>query len=211
VYNSYGSLVRTITQGIEHPTQLAFDSDGELYVSNLGGPVTMYAAGGTNKTGSISQITGSTAILLDPSDDVYVANCNYRCKHGLVYEFGPEGKPLIRKISNGIRNPYALALDGSGNLFVADANVSNNIRCYVSAYAQGSSSPYETITDGVFDAHGVGFDPAGNLYIANYRSMCAGNRPSGRGSVTVYPPGQAQPSHKLTRNINRPQSLLFGI
>jgi sugar lactone lactonase YvrE len=211
VYGPNGSLIRAITNGIEHPSQLVFDSNDNLYVANLGGPVTIYAAGGTNETGSIPQIAGSNAITVDPSGDVYVANCNFRCKHGLVYEFGPLGKPLIRKISDGIRNPYALALDTSGNLFVADANVNNNVRCYVSAYAQGSTSPFETITDGVFDAHGVGFDPSGNLYIANYKSSCAGNRPSGRGSVTVYPPGKTQYTHKLTRDISRPESLLFGL
>jgi sugar lactone lactonase YvrE len=211
VYNQSGVLIRAITNGIQHPTQMAFDSQGNLYVSNLGGPVTIYANGGTQLTGSISQVTGSTAIELDSSDDVYVANCNFRCPHGLVYEFGPQGKPLVRKISSGVRNPYALALDAYGNLFVANGNVAENRRCYVSAYASGGTSPFEMITDGVRDARAVGFDPAGNLYVANYRSTCAGNRPDGNGSVTVYPPGSTQYSHKLTRGIIRPQSLLFGI
>jgi hypothetical protein len=211
VYNPSGQLIRTITNGVEHPTQLAFDSQQNLYVSNLGGPVTIYANGGTTLSGSISQITGSTAIMLDSSDDVYVANCNFRCPHGLVYEFGPQGKPLIRKISSGIRNPYDMALDPYGDLFVANANVSQNERCYVSAYATGSTSPYEMISAGVRDARAVGFDLAGNLYVANYRSVCEGNRPSGNGSVTIYAPGSKHYAHKLTRGVVRPQSLLFGI
>ncbi|HXM06376.1 MAG TPA: NHL repeat-containing protein [Candidatus Acidoferrum sp.] len=211
VYNSSGALIRAITNGIQHPTQLAFDSQGNLYVSNLGGPTTIYANGQTTLTGSISQVTGSTAILLDSSDDVYVANCNFRCAHGLVYEFGPQGKPLLRKISTGIRNPYDLALDAYGNLFVANANVNGNERCYVSAYVPGATSPFEMISDGVRDARAVGFDSSGNLYVANYRSVCEGNRPSGNGSVTIYPPGSTQYAHKLTRGVVRPQSLLFGI
>jgi hypothetical protein len=67
------------------------------------------------------------------------------------------------------------------------------------------------ITDGVRDARGVGFDPSGNLYVANYRSVCEGNRRSGNGSVTIYLSGNTQYAHKLTRGVVRSQSLLFGI
>jgi hypothetical protein len=38
---------------------------------------------------------------------------------------------VLRKISSGIRNPYDVALDAYGNLFVANANINGNERCYV--------------------------------------------------------------------------------
>ena len=64
-------------------------------------------------------------------------------------------------------NPWALAFDGSGNLYVA--NLGNGT---VSKFAPGSTTPTATLTESnntmlSTDLRGLAFDSSGNLYVAN--------------------------------------------
>jgi sugar lactone lactonase YvrE len=208
VYSPKGRLLRTIAEGVDGPAQLAFDSKNNLYVANYGGPVSVYDGGATKLTGTLGTYGNTDSLAIDASDDIYVGTCLFHCKPTAVVEFGPEGKSVIRTITRGIREPGSLALDASGNLFVNDGDRSGRTKkCFITAYAQGATSPFETITDGVHRPGGVLFDAAGNLYVANGGGACHGN-PSG--DVTVYPPGRTTYSHKLKKDIHRVYSITIG-
>ena len=75
------------------------------------------------------------------------------CDGGVV-EYSPLLRKVVRTITDGIDNPYAMAVDASKNLYVA--NEGNNS---VTVYAHGSTHVSETITDGVYYPQSLAFGP----------------------------------------------------
>jgi hypothetical protein len=106
-----------------------------------------------------------------------------------VYPIGAKknAKPIqnISGSSTGISGPWDVAVDGSGNMYVA--NQANSITIYA-AGATGNVAPVGTISGsntGLSDPEGVAIDPVnGDIYVAN----TAGGS-SEYGTITVYAPG----------------------
>jgi hypothetical protein len=99
--------------------------------------------------------------LLVSGGQLYVADApSKRSKHpngsisvyplGLIYPY--------QTITEGIHTPDALAVDGSGNLYVANLNGHN-----VTVYAPGGNVPIRTITDGVSSPRALGDRSAGEF------------------------------------------------
>ena len=64
-------------------------------------------------------------------------------------------------VSSGLDDPYGLAFDAAGNLYVA--NYGNNTISKVTP--AGAVSTF--VSSGLDDPDGLAFDAAGNLYVAN--------------------------------------------
>jgi streptogramin lyase len=79
----------------------------------------------------------------------------------------PTGASVLDSVS-GQTNPTAvyMTFDGSGNLWLA-GNTSAGIEKFTPPLTI-SSVPVATISSGVSTPLGLAFDPAGNLYVANY-------------------------------------------
>src|SRR5580658_11018632 len=73
-----------------------------------------------------------------------------------------------------LNQPWGLALDASGNLYVAN-NGADQVLTYNSSYAQKSS-----ITQGIHNPTGVAIDLYGNLWVVN----------ESNGNVTEYIKGK---------------------
>lgn len=89
-----------------------------------------------------------------------------------------------------LNNPCGLAIDASGNLYVAN-NAGNEILVYNPNHVQ-----IRVITQGVSGPTGVAIDPTGNLWVAN----------SVANSVTEYSP-TGKLLQTLTQNISNPQAI----
>jgi hypothetical protein len=111
-----------------------------------------------------------------------------------VYAAGASGTaPPIQKISGsktGLNQPYGIAVDASGNMYVANyagGSGSGSVTVYA-AGATGNVKPTTTITGsntGLVTPVGVALDPVnGDIYVANDYGGA-----SGSGSVTSYAPG----------------------
>ena len=94
-----------------------------------------------------------------------------------VTVYAPGSKNVLRTISQGVNAPYALAFDGSGDLYVANANANT-----VTVYASGGGTVLRTISKGVKYPDALAFDSYGNLYVANASGY----------TVTVYAPGSTK-------------------
>lgn len=118
VYSSGGStpLMRFDdgADGKKQPHALAIDSTGRLYVANGGfgkagvqtGEVAVYAAGGTEPIGTITQgIDVPVALALDPSDNLYVAN-----SYSDVTVYSAGGTQLLQTIKDGAKYPQTLVI-----------------------------------------------------------------------------------------------------
>jgi sugar lactone lactonase YvrE len=100
-----------------------------------------------------------------------------------------------------LRQPLGLAVDASGNLYVANHNA-NNILIYNSSYVQQTS---ETITSGIKQPTGLQIDPYGNLWVANYAQSNGGCC----GSITEYTNLAMQSGNTVINGIAGPQNIAF--
>jgi sugar lactone lactonase YvrE len=98
------------------------------------------------------------------SNVLYVANAS--SNEIAVYQSG--GDQPYRKITEGIANPFALAKDGEGNLFVA--NGGSGARGWVSVYAPGATEPTRKITSGITKDFSIAVAPSGELFIRDSAS-----------------------------------------
>jgi sugar lactone lactonase YvrE len=206
---------------------IAVDPQGYIYIASEG----MNAGGASVKvfppdSGDIvalgptdRDVTGfyfPGGIAIDAHANLYVTSDNGTINRGgsnvdsvIVYPAGSKGnaKPIatIAGHDTGLRDPYGVAVDAKGNIYVANvANFesgpsgSGSITIYRSG-SNGNVKPIGTIAGpdtGLHDPVGVAVDCSGNIYVANYEGG-----PSESGSVTVYKPGSdgdAKPERTIT-------------
>ena len=100
-------------------------------------------------------------------------------------EYAPpyNGTPIA--ITKGLNAPNSLALDGRGNLFVANLNSTpNSVVEYTPPFTE-QSVPVATITNGVNEQGTIGLNGASNLFVPN----------QGANTVTEYmPPYSSAPT-----------------
>jgi streptogramin lyase len=175
-------LSRTISEGINEPFDVAFDTSNNLYVLNFGNDtVTIYAENdGRPKLTISAGIRWPIGLALDNTNGLYVLN-NYN-KTITVYN-RKSGRERY-SISSGLSYPVAIAIGPDQNLYVANGT-------NIAVYAPGTQTPTRTIATGIIDAEGLAFDSAGNLFVANSKN------------VIVYPPGSDTPSETLKKNSYR--------
>lgn len=168
-----------------NPGYVAIDSSGNFYVADTynntirkitaAGVVTTLAGtagvtGSTDATGAAASFNEPQGIAIDSAGNVYVADSlNNRIRKitpdGVVTTFAGSGAGFPSTDGQGILarldTPYGLAIDGSGNLYVAEQD-GGSIR----KITDGFVSTLEP--DGFFDSpRGIAVDNGGNVYVAN--------------------------------------------
>jgi hypothetical protein len=206
-------LLRSIKEGIDAPTALAFDTDGNLYVLNHSryqNSVIVYAPGSSKPLRRLRQgLTEPLAITLDPSNNLFVMRNNYSLPPSIV-EYGAGSSTIVRTITKGLASPQAMTFDGSGMLYVSNTPFPSP--GWVSVYAPGASNPSYRIKSGMDDPDLLMTDGKGNLYVGNDDYGVALAHPdvsSGdNGSVCVYAPKAKMPLRCVeTRVYSFPYSL----
>ena len=184
------------------PYSVAVDSSGNVYVADTrnnrirkitpAGVVTTIAGSGSpfpfaNNTGALATFNFPIGVTVDGSGNVYVGDTyNQRIRRitsgGVVTTLAGTGS--VTPFTNGAGNvatfnsPYGVAVDGSGNVYVAD-HQNNCIRKIsssgvVSTLAGGGSDGISIgATDGTgtgalfFRPYDVAVDDLGNIYVAD--------------------------------------------
>jgi sugar lactone lactonase YvrE len=207
-------VLRTISQGVYDPQVIAFDSSGNLYVSNqTADTVTVYPSGGSEPELTISQgLSQPIGLALDSTGNLYVGD-QYIPSDQLgrtvtvapaVTVYAPGSGKLLRTITKDVCSPGPLAVDSSNDLYVGNT-LGNPGPChissggYVSVYASNSKRPVRKLTKGVAQPTALIFDGSGNLYVAGL----------GNNLVTVYAPGSKKVLRTYDDGINGPQVLAF--
>jgi uncharacterized protein (TIGR03437 family) len=193
--------------GLGSPTWITFDSSGNLWVADaennrileytrpfstgqaaslvIGQPSFTTSAAATTATG-LSEATG---IVFDSSRNLWVADRGNNRVLEFTYPFstGEAASLVIGQSSfttsaaattaSGFNSPRGIALDSSGNLWVADRS-NNRVLEFTYPFSTGeaasvvigqssfTTSAAATTATGVSEPRGIAFDSSGNLWVA---------------------------------------------
>ncbi len=173
---SLSGAVCSTTVGIKNDVQ-------RLYVLNFGTPaVTGYTLPATTGASpSIAAFNGGHfsngfALVLNSSNDVFVADPTVAARTGTnaVYEYTSSGAYVTSIPStSGVNQPWGLAVDRTGDLFVANLG-GKNVTEYPPPYTTSTPITLSKGTSGsafTFGAGGLTFDSNGNLFIETENTL----------------------------------------
>ncbi|MGA2721003.1 MAG: hypothetical protein ABSG79_01205 [Bryobacteraceae bacterium] len=183
---------------LAYPQGVAVDSASNLYIADAGnnrirkvsnGVIATVAGGGAflgdNGPATSAQLDNPEGVAVDSAANLYIADTsNSRIRkvsnavistvagNGTVGFSGDNGPPTSAQLAN----PWAVAVDSAGNLYIADygnnrvREVSNGVIATVAGNGtRGFSGDNGPATSAQFyDPAGLAVDSAGNLYIADY-------------------------------------------
>ena len=196
------TLVGRSAAGFMGPTGVAVDGNGNLYVADSrqntirrvapSGLVTTLAGssqgtpGTADGAGSAARFNHPCGVAVDRSGNIYITDCdNFTIRKvtsgGVVTTLA--GSPGVAGITDGtgsaarFKNPSGVAVDGSGNVYVADSS-NHRIRKVtsggvVTTLAGGGGDGDNESVDGTGSAArfsslgGVALDGSGNVYVAD--------------------------------------------
>lgn len=160
------------------PLGMAFDSDGNLYVTDLSGPyqkvlVIDRQANVVGTLGENESLNFPNGVAVDADRRVYVADSN----NGRLLVFDASGAVMARvgrgSSEGNLGLPRGVAIDGSGRAFVADT-MSHSVFVYRGSAEDGASLDYlgffgnQGVEDGLFRYPGsVAVDARGRVYVAD--------------------------------------------
>ena len=168
--------VGLITDGVSTPNGVTIDSHGTVYVANkLAGNVTVYAAGQTSPTMTLSTgLTQPISVAIDASGNVYVSN---RGNAPSIVVYPPGQTTPSRTITDALlmEVPTQVLFDSAGDLYFSDAVTG------VNEIPLGSQYAVSLGLKGIAQACGLAIDPSsGNLFVSQ----------AGEGPTLVFAPGR---------------------
>ena len=138
------------------PIGLAFDSAGNLYVTNNGSFIEKLTPGGSSSTFANTHLLGAFGLAFDGAGNLYAANV----VGNTIAKFTPEGVGSVFA-STGLNGPKGLAVDRAGNVYAANSGNDTIVKFT----PEGVGSVFASV--GLHNAYGLAFDSVGNLYAVN--------------------------------------------
>ncbi|HLY03100.1 MAG TPA: hypothetical protein VKR56_11485 [Candidatus Cybelea sp.] len=162
-------VVGTITNGVSSPGGVAVDKNGQVYVANETGTVTIYSAGKSTPNLTLSEdLEFPQSVAVDASGNVYVCS---RGSSPAIVVFPPGEATPSKTITNAlIQVPNQIQFDAGGNLYYADGNTG------VSELTAGSQNMTSLGLQDLQSLRGLALDRYGNLYVGTYGSKLDGAR-----------------------------------
>ncbi|WP_413670971.1 putative Ig domain-containing protein [Mucilaginibacter sp. Mucisp86] len=154
---------------INKPTGLAMDKAGNIYVSDLSGPVKKIPAGGGAPV-ALGTFSAPTGVAVDPSGNVYVAD---RGSSSIKKILASDGSIITYK---NLGLPYGIAVDATGNIYYTDQGTHS-----VKEIPSISNTPI-TLTSISNSVTGIAVDGSGNVYFCDLSGQSIYKIPAGGGT-----------------------------
>jgi hypothetical protein len=198
IYKSVGGAAPTVfsngTNLLKNPAQIAVSGTGIVYATAPGyNEVTSLSTSGLISvlSGSFAgkSLSGPTGAAVDVAGNLYFSDTGnnriivYSASGGYSLSYVAPGGYAVLPFT-GLSTPKGLAVDASGNLYVADSANSRIVKM-TPAGAQTTVSTTTTFTTPV----GVAVDAAGDLYIADSGAKAVYLLPSGTTTTTTLASG----------------------
>jgi hypothetical protein len=203
-----GSVIPSRQIEKDYAWAVATDGANNLYVASCPScheygfgksSVDVYKAGTTKLLRTITKgIDLPISLAVDTNNDLYVLSGSY--PHPAVTVYAPGSSEPLRRITRGVTGPAEIALDPSNDLFVMNSEPSGSPT--VVEYEAGSGKVLRTIATGIQSPQAIAVDSSATLYVANDSGGV-----SGRGSISVYPPGASTPSYEIKHAVDYPRFL----
>src|SRR6266702_1688502 len=175
---SGGSYTESVllSSGLNSPFGIAVDGAGNLYVVDALNRRVLketLSMGGYTETVLVGTgLHSPTGVAVDGSGNVYYADTPSNSgslgvqrivKKTLSGESYTDS--TVADVSTGLDNPYGVAVDGAGNVYIADSD-SGNLRVLKETPSAGSYT--ETTVATLLAPWGMAVDASGNVYIVDY-------------------------------------------
>jgi hypothetical protein len=181
---------RTITEGIDLPDGIAFNSKRQLFVANQNAQtVTVYKSNGENPIRTLSNkfMKSPFQVAISSHNDLYVLARHF------VNIYINARLPGVKKIR---LNAGAIAIDALNNVYIP---VGDGV---IDVFAPRGTKPIRTISTGLDGLTDVAIDAAGNLYVGSAPgSQC--------GSIAVYNAAKGTLENTITNGVCTPGYISF--
>ena len=189
------------------PQGIAVDASGNVYITDIGCCIRKVTSGGTITTvagnsnvysyngdgiaATSAYLSSPTGLAVDASGNIYIAEYNghrirkVTASNGLISTIAGSTSGTAGYTGDGgsatsalINGPRAVAVDGSGNIYIADAgnyvirkiNSSGNICTYAGSQIWTGGYTGEnvsSVTVTMSSSYGIAVDGSGNIYFSN--------------------------------------------
>ncbi|PYX30988.1 MAG: gluconolaconase [Acidobacteria bacterium] len=170
---NYG--VKPFVAEMMNPTSIAFDREGQMYVSSRYDGAVYRVAPNATMTTYAEGMGVATGIAFDREQNLYVGD-----RSGTIFKIARDQQVFVFATLEPSVSAYHLAFSPSGDLYVTGPTTSS----FDSVHKIDPHGTVTTFFRGVGRPQGLAFDVAGNLYIA---ASLSGKR----GIVKLTPEGKA--------------------
>lgn len=152
--------------GLSCPQAVAVDLLGNVWAANwCNNTVSKHSSGGTALSGAGFASPGTqepSALAIDGTGNVFTANA----KNDTVTKFNASGSAVAQFQQGGLDFPYAVAIDSSQNVWIANNGVSNSVSKFSNTGT--AVSPTGFTGGGLKGAFGIAIDANGSAWVANF-------------------------------------------